>query len=120
MENVAIIGASSNPDRYSYKAQAMLVEHGHSVFLVSPKNGEVMGEPLLKSATKISADIDTVTLYVGPKHLSPQFDEILTLQPKRIIFNPGTEDRTLIEKTRNAGIEVLEACTLVMLSTNQF
>ncbi len=120
MENVAIIGASHKSERYSHKAQEMLVEYGHNVYPVSPKGGEVLGVTVLTCASEITDAIDTVTLYVGPKHLTPNFWEIVALKPKRIIFNPGTEDQNLISQAKEAGIKVLEACTLVMLRTNQF
>lgn len=120
MENVAIIGASAKEGRYSNKAQKMLVEHNHNVYPVNPYGGEVLGVECYKSVTEITDTIDTVTLYVAPKRLKTMIDDIINLKPKRIIFNPGTEDDELIQKVKDAGIIAQEACTLVLLSTNQF
>ncbi len=120
MENVAIIGASAKPDRYSHKAQLRLTEHGHKVFLVTPSGGDILGHSCYKSATEITEKIDTVTLYVGPQRLAGIINEVINLNPKRIIFNPGTEDSELMKKVKSAGIEVVEACTLVMLATDQY
>ncbi len=120
MENVVIIGASAKEDRYSYKAQEMLVAHNHTPIPVNPYGGEVQGVTCFTSVNDISEPIDTVTLYVAPKRLSGILNDIIALKPKRIIFNPGTESKELMDKVTNANIEVVEACTLVMLSTNQF
>ncbi len=120
MENVAIIGASPKEDRYSNRAQKMLVTHGYRIFPVTPSGGTIDGENCYLSASDIAEKIDTVTLYVGPKHLAGSIDQIIGLKPKRVIFNPGTEDSQLMKKVQTAGIEVLEACTLVLLATNQF
>lgn len=120
MENVAIIGASSRESRYSHKAQLMLREHGHNVYPVNPHGGEVLGETCYTCIDKIEDHIDTVTLYVSPKRLAGSLDKIIEAKPKRVIFNPGTESEELMDTVRNAGIEVLTACTLVLLSTNQF
>lgn len=120
MENVAIIGASSRESRYSYKAQQMLTEHGHKVFPVNPHGGEVQGVTCFTCIDQIEDPIDTVTLYVSPKRLSDSIDKIIEAKPKRVIFNPGTESEELMSKIQNAGIEVQSACTLVLLSTNQF
>lgn len=120
MENVAIIGASSKEDRYAYKAQKMLLDHGHNSFPVNPYGGEALGESFYKSINDIGEDIDTVTLYVAPKRLEKSVDDIIAKKPKRIIFNPGTESSRFKLMFEEAGIETLEACTLVLLSTNQF
>jgi len=120
MSNVAIIGASAKVDRYSNLAQKSLLDHGHTVFPVTPSGGTIYGIACLASISDISEPIDTVTLYVGPKTLITMMDQLITLHPKRVIFNPGTEDFELMVQLKNSGIEVLEACTLVMLSTNQF
>lgn len=120
MENVAILGASSNEHRYSYKAQEMLTDHGHKVYPVNPYGGEVLGVSCYTSLDQIEDSIDTVTLYVAPKRLSGSIDALIELKPKRVIFNPGTESEEHMARIRNAGIDVLTVCTLVMLSTDQF
>ncbi len=120
MENVAIIGASSRENRYSYKAQQMLTEHNHTVFPVNPYGGEVLGATCFTSITEVTEQLDTVTIYVSAKRLEPIIDDIIAKSPKRVIFNPGTECESCIEKVKLAGIEAVIACTLVLLSTNQF
>lgn len=120
MSTVAIIGASPNVDRYSNLAQKALLKHGHNVFPVTPAGGTIDGIACYKSVSEIIEPIDTVTLYIGPKHLAGTIDQICDLHPRRVIFNPGTEDSGLMNQLKKKGIEVLEACTLVLLSTNQF
>ncbi|MEM9158501.1 MAG: 2-amino-4-hydroxy-6-hydroxymethyldihydropteridine diphosphokinase [Verrucomicrobiota bacterium] len=119
-ETVAILGASRKEDRYSNKAQRMLMEHGHSVVPVAPVAEEVLGVRCLKSITACKGNIDTVTLYVGPQRLGPLVDEIIEKMPRRVIFNPGTESEEYERRMQEAGIEVEEACTLVMLRTGSF
>lgn len=119
-KTIAILGASDKEDRYAYKAQKRLMEHGYAVIPVSPAGKNVLGIDGLKSLREIQQPIDTVTLYVGPKNLQPQLDDLLALQPRRVIFNPGTEDAELQDRLTDAGIHVIEACTLVLLSTDQF
>ena len=114
---VAILGASSKPDRYSNKAQQRLVELGHEVFPVSPSGQDVLGVEGLKS---VPSGMDVVTLYVGPQHLLPVLDELIEAAPRRVIFNPGTESEEAMSRLSAAGIEVEEACTLVLLSTGEF
>ncbi len=117
---VAILGASENPERYAYKAQTRLMEHGYHVIPVSPTGKTVLGVSGLKNLHDIQEVVDTVTLYVGPKNLQPQLDDLLALKPRRVIFNPGTEDQAIQETLEKAGIHVVEACTLVLLSIDQF
>jgi predicted CoA-binding protein len=95
----------------------MLVEHGHEVFPVSPSGQEVLG---VEGLTRIPEGMDTVTLYVGPENLLPVLDELIEAAPKRVIFNPGTESEEAMIRLRENGIEVEEACTLVLLSTGEF
>jgi len=120
MENVAVIGASGKKDRYSWKAQKLLMEHGHRVFPVSPLGREVLGIAGYRSLSEIAEPLDTVTLYVGPARLSAVLDDLLAKKPRRVIFNPGTKDAEGMELLRSRGIVVEEACTLVLLATNQF
>ena len=114
-----IIGATPNPQRYANKAANKLVMYGHSIVNVGIKNGEAANQPIEKPE-KIYTDIDTITLYVNPNNQKDLYNYILETKPKRIIFNPGTENAELEEKANAAGIETIDACTLVMLATNQY
>ncbi len=114
-----VLGASTNPTRYSYLAANRLVNYGHPIINVGLKRGEVAGVAIEKPET-IHSDIDTITLYVGPRHQEELYDYILATKPKRIIFNPGTENRELEEKAMDLGIETERACTLVLLSTGEY
>jgi predicted CoA-binding protein len=116
---VLVYGASTNPSRYAFIATELLLQHGHEVSLVGIKAGEVLGltiqldQPLLQ-------DIDTVTLYVGPANQDGLYDYLKSLAPRRVIFNPGTESPELERELEKAGILTEEACTLVLLHTDQF
>ena len=114
---VAILGASPKPERYSHKAQLLLMEHGHEVFPVSPTEREILG---VEGMTEVPDGMDTVTLYLGPDRLMPVLDRLIEAAPRRVIFNPGTESREAQEKLEAAGITTEEACTLVMLRTGSF
>lgn len=114
-----ILGATPNPERFAYLAANKLVKHGYPIVNVGIKTGELAGEQIL-SGTPDLEDIDTVTLYVGAKRQPPYYDWLLGLKPRRIIFNPGTENPELANLARQQGIETLPACTLVMLGTGQY
>ncbi len=118
--SVAIIGASHKPQRYAYKAQQMLMQAGHQVYPVSGNGREIMGVPGYRSASEISDAIDTVTLYLNPQRHDAIKQELLALKPRRIIFNPGTESEELAQFYQQHGIQTLQACTLVLLRTDQF
>ncbi len=120
MEHVCILGASTNEERYSNRAQKMLIEHGNEVYPVNPAIEMIDGVRCFHSIADIDAKIDTVTLYLGPKHLKTVVEDLIVLNPRRVIFNPGTEDADCIKSITDAGIETVIACTLVMLATNQF
>lgn len=120
MLNVAILGASGNPERYSNKAQIQLTKHGHSVYSVSKKEASILGIKTFGSLSDIKDPIDTVTVYINPTLLADEIDKILALKPRRVIFNPGAESSEVEKVLSNNGIHVVEACTLVLLSTNQF
>ena len=121
MKKTAIIGSSPNPGRYAYLAAEMLKGKGHEFFPVGIKIGKVLGKEILDIRGKPSIpDIDTVTLYINPRHQKEWYDYILSLRPKRIIFNPGTENRELDELAKAKGISTEFACTLVLLSTGQY
>lgn len=119
MKKTLIIGASTNPERYAYKAAHSLVAHGHDIVNIGNKKGEVAGVPI-QTKDEIPRDIHTITLYVSEKNQVEYYDYILQIHPKRIIFNPGTENPTLENLAENAGIQVEIACTLVLLSTGQY
>ncbi len=120
MENVLIIGASPKPDRYAFKAQQMLSDYGHQPVLIAPRYDQIEGLPVHRHISDVTQTIDTVTLYVNPTRLQNYLSDIIQLQPKRVIFNPGTEDAAAQSQLESAGIEALEACTLVLLRTDQF
>lgn len=114
-----ILGASINPTRYSYLATSRLIDIGEQVIPFGVKAGEINGQEIHTSWNE-NWSIDTVTLYINAKILPEYFEKILKTEPKRIIFNPGTEHSQLMSEFRTAGIEVIEACTLVMISTDQY
>jgi len=114
-----VLGASENPARYSNLAINRLKNNRHPVFAIGRKKGMVSGIPI--ETEKIPwKDIDTITLYLNPRHQREYYDYILSLHPNRIIFNPGTENEELAELALEKGIRPLEACTLVLLSTGQY
>lgn len=114
-----VIGASDNPERYSYKAIKSLQHAHHEVVPVSNKKAEVLGLAI-QNTEVIEEGVDTITLYVGPQNQAYYEDYILKTNPRRVIFNPGTENPALEEKLQKNGILTEEACTLVLLSTGQF
>lgn len=114
-----VIGASSNPSRYSYMATTSLEKHGHTVFPVGIKTGKINSTDIITDKP-ILPDIDTVTLYIGPDKQAEWANYIFSLKPKRIIFNPGTENPEFELLAQQQGIETLEACTLVLLSINKY
>ncbi len=120
METVAIIGASNKPNRYANQAQKELTEHGHLVIPITARGEEIMGVHSYTSVAEIDKPLDTVTLYVREQILEHHIDAIIQAKPGRVIFNPGTESPTMQKQLENAGIEVEEACTLVLLSTGQY
>jgi predicted CoA-binding protein len=115
-----ILGASTNPARYSFLAAQRLANAGHPIVPVGIKKGVVAGEEILKPPAYIEA-IDTITLYLNPKRQEEYYDYIIEkIKPKRIIFNPGTENHKLSQMAREQGIETLNACTLVMLASDTY
>ena len=120
-KKTVIIGATPNPSRYAYIAAETLLEHDHAIMPVGIKQGELFGHPILDIRLKPSIEnVDTVTMYIGPRHQPEWYAYILSLKPKRIIFNPGTENEEFEKLAEDRDIEVLEACTLVMLRTKQY
>ncbi|MFM1756150.1 MAG: hypothetical protein RL621_1098 [Bacteroidota bacterium] len=114
-----IVGASSNPERYSFMATRLLKAYGHKVYAYGIKKGNIEEEPIHLD-WPITGSIDTITLYVGPDGQKTMYDSILSIHPRRIIFNPGTENPELEALAQEKGIQTIEACTLVMLKTNQY
>ena len=114
-----VLGATPNPGRYAYLAANRLVNQGHPIVNVGIKAGEVAGVPIEKPET-IHTDIDTITLYVGTPNQPPLYDYILNTKPRRIIFNPGTENTELQRMANAKGIETEYACTLVLLSIGEY
>jgi predicted CoA-binding protein len=120
-KKTVIIGASPNPSRYAYLAADMLTQYGHEIVPVGIKKGEVSGKQILDLRQKPPVkDVDTVTMYIGPRNQPEWYDYIVGLKPRRVIFNPGSENDELIKKLEEAGAEVVEGCTLVMLRSRQF
>src|SRR5690242_19766820 len=119
-QNVAILGASDKPERFSFQAFQRLKAHGHSTFPVSPQLKELEGSRVYPSLQEIPDRIETLTVYVRPEISSRLQQDILALKPRRVIFNPGSENPDLESVLRRNGIEVLESCTLVLLKTNKF
>lgn len=114
-----VLGASSNPARYSYLAVQRLRAHQHPVVAIGRRVGTVADVDITKEKES-QTDVDTITLYLNPKNQVEYYDYIMSLHPKRIIFNPGTENDELIQKARENDIKPVIACTLVMLSTGQY
>lgn len=118
-KKTVIIGASDNSNRYSYIAANRLVAHGHEVVPIGIKAGRVAGLDIITDHPALE-QVDTITMYINPQRQPAYYDYILSLHPKRVIFNPGTENDELEEMLQQQGIQTMEACTLVMLSTGQF
>ncbi|MBC7865403.1 MAG: CoA-binding protein [Bacteroidia bacterium] len=119
MKKTLVLGASENPQRYAYLAVEKLKAHGHPVIAVSLKAGNINGTEI-HAGQKHFDGVDTVTLYVGTANQPSWYDYILSLNPKRIIFNPGTENAVFEKMANEKGIETTEACTLVMLSVGNY
>jgi predicted CoA-binding protein len=118
-KKTVVIGASDNPERYSYKATIALQKHNHEVIPIGIRKGIINGLEIIMDKPVIS-DIDTVTLYVGPQNQDAWKEYILSLKPKRVIFNPGTENSEFEKQLLEHSIEPVEACTLVMLSIGNY
>ncbi len=114
-----VLGASDNPSRYSYLAIHRLKNHGHPVVAIGKRQTDVAGITV-ETEKKIFDNIHTVTLYLNPQHQKEYYSYILSLNPQRIIFNPGAENEELFDLAKQKGINVQDACTLVLLSTNQY
>ena len=119
MKNTLVLGASLNASRYSNLAINRLATYGHNVKAVGLKKGVVAGITISTEKEDFEK-IDTVTLYLNPKRQEEYYDYIISLKPKRVIFNPGTENQEFYEILRKNNIEIEVACTLVLLGTNQY
>ncbi len=114
-----VLGASANPDRYSYLAINKLKSRSHDVVAIGKKKGSVNGVNIETEHEPLD-NIDTVTMYLNQNNQKQYYDYILSLNPKRIIFNPGAENEELEKLANDKGIQTMEACTLVLLSTGQY
>jgi predicted CoA-binding protein len=119
-KRVVVLGASANPARMSYQAVKELREAGHEVLPVHPALSSLLGADVLTDLEEVRGEVDTLTLYVNSTRSAGLADKILNLSAKRVIFNPGAENAELMKKLEAAGVECLEACTLVMLRTGDF
>jgi len=118
--NAAVLGASAKPERYSNQAVVRLMAENHTVFPVNPKLSEIQGIKVYPSLMQVPESLDTVTVYLAPEKSSRLENELLEVKPRRVIFNPGAENPDLMAGLQESGIECIEACTLVLLSTGQF
>lgn len=114
-----VIGASTDPSRYAFLAANSLLKHQHTIELLGRAEGKI-GENEIKMGKPALEDIDTVTMYVNPKHQAEYYDYVVGLKPRRVIFNPGAENAEFEKLLTENNIEPIEACTLVLLSTGQF
>lgn len=119
MKKTLILGATTNTDRISYLAAEKLLKYGHEIVPIGIKKGEIFGIPIV-TEKHIYHDIDTITMYIGAKNQAEWYDYILQTHPKRIIFNPGTENDELINLAEEQGILCEMACTLVLLGAQQY
>ena len=119
MKKTLVLGASPNPERYAYLATQRLTQYGHEAVPVGIRKGEIGGIEILSGKPEVE-DVDTVTLYIGPARQPEYYDYIFSLKPKRIIFNPGTENPEFMRLAQVRGIETVEGCTLVMLSIGAY
>ncbi len=118
-KKTVVLGASINPERYSYLAVQKLVAHQHTVVAIGNKIGQIGGVEIVTESPLLQG-VDTVTLYLKPANQKPYYDYILSLHPKRLIFNPGTENDEFFALAKANNILAIEACTLVLLSTGQY
>jgi predicted CoA-binding protein len=117
---VAVLGASKKPERYSNRAVKLLKAAGHMVYPVNPALTEIEGLPVYQRLTDITGPLDTVTVYMSRERSNALAQDFLAVKPRRVIFNPGAENPALARQLREAGIHVENACTLVLLQTDQF
>ncbi len=120
-KKTVVVGATNNPSRYAFLAAEMLLNYNHEMVPIGIKKGEVLGTSILDiNAKPALSDVDTITLYISPQHQAEHYDYLLSLKPRRFIFNPGTENPEFEKLIEASGAEAIQACTLVMLRTRQF
>ncbi|NNM67669.1 MAG: CoA-binding protein [Spirochaetales bacterium] len=115
-----VVGASPKIDRYSNRAVRTLLEKGHEVIPLNPAYQQIEGLRCVSRVSEAPSPVDTVTLYLAPQNQKGLADELIALQPHRVIFNPGTENPELQAELKASGVPYIEACTLVLLNTNQY
>jgi hypothetical protein len=120
MRTVAVVGASEKPERYANRALRMLLSDGFTPIPVSRSGKDILGLKGYASLAAIPDRIDTVTVYLAPEKQTPVIRDILAVRPRRVIFNPGAENPEAAAILARHGIAVVEACTLVLLTTGQF
>lgn len=120
-KKTVIVGSSPNRGRYAWIATEMLAEYGHPIVPLGIRAGEVAGESIVDIRKKPDIpDVDTITLYLSPAHQEEWYDYLIGLKPKRIIFNPGTENDAFEKRANKEGIETTQACTMVLLRSGQY
>lgn len=118
-KKTVVLGATSKPEKYAFKAISLLVEKGHSVIAIGQNAGEVAGVKIKTKAIPLK-NIDTITLYLNPARQRDYYNYIVEAKPKRVVFNPGTENPELYQLLELNGIQVEVACTLVLLTLEQY
>jgi predicted CoA-binding protein len=120
-KKTVIVGSTTNPGRYAYMAAGRLDAMGYEIVPLGIRKGQVFGKDILDIRTRPSVDdVDTITMYIGPQRQPEWIDYLLSLKPKRIIFNPGTENDEFVRRAEASGVETVEGCTLVMLRSGQY
>jgi uncharacterized protein len=119
MKKVVVLGASPNPERYSYQAVQILLQRNYTVIAVGIRHGFIGDLPILTGMPDVDS-VDTLLLYIGPGHQKDYYESIIKLAPRRVIFNPGTENPELINLCIKNRIEVIQDCSLVMLCSGLF
>jgi predicted CoA-binding protein len=119
MSLVLVLGASPNPERFSNKAVRRLIRYNHEVIAIGKRAGMIGDTPIITTQPEITG-VHTVVMYLAPYHQGEIFDYVLSLRPKRVVFNPGTESPEFDEFLESYNIEVVHDCTLVMLANNRF
>ena len=119
-ERVVILGASDRPDRFSWRAQQLLLEHGHRVIPVTPRLATVGGLPALDEPGQVTGPVDTVTVYLRAELLRPLVPALAALAPRRVILNPGADDPEMVAALQAEGLRVQLDCTLILLDQGCF
>lgn len=119
VKKTLVLGGSANPERYSYLAINKLREHHHPVLAIGKRPAQVADITVLQEMKPIE-ELDTVSVYLNRDNQKNYYDYVLAQHPHRVIFNPGAENPEFEKILNDQGVEVLEACTLVLLATGQF